>query len=109
VSLLREDASTVVETMADETKAKFHKYVFLRNEPTDFEMKNMSYPPGREEVMEEKSPEKRWVRFPKRTHREGVLEVIFAVLIRKMRGNCGVLLGWGEPILDGYVISRTWS
>jgi hypothetical protein len=35
--LLREDA----------TKAKFHKHVFLRNEPTDFEMKNMGYPAGR--------------------------------------------------------------
>jgi hypothetical protein len=24
-------------------------------------------------------------------------------------GNCGVLLSWNDPILDGYVISRTWS
>ena len=69
-----EDASAVVKTMADETKAKFHKYVFLRNEPTDFEMKNRGYPAGRQEVMEEKSPEKRWVRFLKRTHRRGVFE-----------------------------------
>jgi hypothetical protein len=50
-----------------------YKYVFLPNEPTDFEMKNMGYPARREEVMEEKSPEKRWVRFGKRTHREGYL------------------------------------
>jgi hypothetical protein len=47
--------------------------MILRNEPTDFEMKNMGYPAGREDVMEEKCPGKRWVLFPKRTHREGVL------------------------------------
>ena len=46
--------------------------MFFPNEPTDFEMKNMGYPARREEVMEKKSPEKRWVRFRKRTHREGV-------------------------------------
>ena len=62
-----------------------YKYVFLPNEPTDFEMKNMGYPARREEVMEEKSPEKRWVRFGKRTHREGY----FAI----RRGRFGPLLG----------------
>jgi hypothetical protein len=37
-------------------------------------MKNRGYPTGREEFMEKKFPEKRWVRFGKRTHREGVFE-----------------------------------
>src|SRR6266478_3622367 len=61
VNLLCEDASAVVKTMADETKAKLpapqgdsfakptarKKHAILPNEPTDFEMKNRGYPAGR--------------------------------------------------------------
>jgi hypothetical protein len=51
-----------------------YKHVFLRNEPTDFVSANSIYPTGPQWVTQEFSAEKRWVRFPKRTHREGVFE-----------------------------------
>jgi hypothetical protein len=48
--------------------------MFLRNEPTDFMLENSIYPTGLQWFTEEYFAEKRWVRFPKRTHWEGVFE-----------------------------------
>ena len=48
------------------------KHAILRNEPTDFEMENNGYHSGLQGVTMETYERKRWVRFGKRTHREGV-------------------------------------
>jgi len=71
----------------------------------------------------------KWVRSGKTNPFEGCFKVIHAVMTRNttatgpvalqfgdgmgtgrnVTGKCSVLLGGGGPILDGYVISRTWS
>src|SRR6267154_954561 len=49
-------------------------YVFLRNEPTEFSSRNGIYPTGQQVFTQIMTSKKRWVRFGKRTHREGILE-----------------------------------
>ena len=59
--------------MGDEMEAKGRKKcAILRNEPTDLWTENMGYLSGSQDVMKETCERKRWVRFGKRTHREGV-------------------------------------
>src|ERR1017187_6267549 len=53
--------------------ARRNKYVILPNEPTDFEVKMRIYVFGWQWVVRRRKAFFRWVRFPKRTHRRGVL------------------------------------
>src|ERR1039457_2675753 len=48
------------------------KHAILRNEPTDFCVENIGYPPEREGLLIENSASKRWVRFGKTNPPEGV-------------------------------------
>jgi hypothetical protein len=70
-ALVRQNGANLLRKGA--TKAKQEGlYTFLRNEPTEFALENMGYQSGQQVVMEEIRERKRWVRFGKRTHREGV-------------------------------------
>jgi len=89
-------------------------YVFLRNEPTEFSPQNGIYTTGQQVVTQIKTSKKRWVRFGKRTHREGIFEgkfdgqATFGGLFRLRRGSLflpegvlisiDVLLRGGGPI-----------
>ena len=53
--------------------ARRNKYVILPNEPTDFEVKMRIYVFGWQWVVRRRKAFFRWVRFPKRTHRKGIL------------------------------------
>src|ERR1017187_6901271 len=57
------------DTFLDGTRKKC---AILPNEPTDFAMKNRGYLSGEQGVTMAICERKRWVRFRKRPHREGV-------------------------------------
>jgi DNA repair ATPase RecN len=70
-AMVRQNGANLLRKGA--TKAKQEGlYTFLRNEPTEFALENMGYQSGQQVVMEEIRERKRWVRFGKRTHWEGV-------------------------------------
>src|ERR1017187_1508076 len=84
--------------------ARRNKYVILPNEPTDFEVKMRIYVFGWQWVVRRRKAFFRWVRFPKRTHRKGILRgkmmnfgtefgAIFGCGIMRARGWLGL---WGD-------------
>jgi hypothetical protein len=70
---VRQDGASLLCEDATKTK-KGAPYTFLRNEPTEFSSRNGIYPTEPQAVIQIKTSLKRWVRFGKRTHREGILE-----------------------------------
>ena len=73
IVLVRQDGASLLREDATKT-GQGAIYVFLRNEPTEFGSRNGIYQTGPQVVTQIKTSKKRWVRFGKRTHWEGILD-----------------------------------
>src|SRR6266446_4723975 len=92
IASVRQDGASLLREDATKT-GRGALYVFLRNEPTEFSSLNGIYPTGQQVFTQIKTSKKRWVRFGKRTHREGIFEgkfdgqATFWGLFRLRRGS----------------------